>query len=202
MKNTYRMATEVDAACGRIMKLLEQQGVLDKTLIIFTTDNGNFHGHHGLSEKWYAYEESLRVPLVIKDPRIPQSQRGTQNEEFTLNIDLAPTILTAAGVPVPSVMQGRDISVLYQQPEQANWRKHFLYEFWDNNPDIPNSRALVRKGFKYIHWYDHDVYEVFNLTSDPMEERNIYQSTSGQLRKVSEDIIEEMRLAAKQGSPQ
>ncbi|KAL9191474.1 hypothetical protein ACHAXT_001180 [Thalassiosira profunda] len=115
MKNYYRMATEVDTSVGIILKQLEQSGELNNTLIIFTTDNGNFHAEHGLADKWYPHQESIRVPLIIKDPRMDPEFRGTTNSELTLNIDLTATILAAAGLePLPSMM-GRDMSVLYRK---------------------------------------------------------------------------------------
>lgn len=115
MKNYYRMASEVDTSVGIILKHLEQEGQLNNTLIIFTTDNGNFHAEHGLADKWYPHQESIRVPLIIKDPRISPEFQGTLNDDFTLNIDLAATILSAAGLePLPSMM-GRDMSVLYRK---------------------------------------------------------------------------------------
>lgn len=115
MKNYYRMASEVDTSVGIILKELEIQGQLNNTLIIFTTDNGNFHSEHGLADKWYPHQESIRVPLVIKDPRMSPEFVGTTNEDFTLNIDLTATILAAAGLdPLPTMM-GRDMSVLYRK---------------------------------------------------------------------------------------
>ena len=115
MKNYYRMASEVDESVGIILQKLTQEGQLDNTLIIFTTDNGNFHAEHGLADKWYPHQESIRVPLIVKDPRMSSQFKGTVNDEFTLNIDLTATILTAAGLePRPSMM-GRDISVMYRE---------------------------------------------------------------------------------------
>mmetsp|Transcript_10662 Transcript_10662/g.23571 ORF Transcript_10662/g.23571 Transcript_10662/m.23571 type:complete len:577 (+) Transcript_10662:161-1891(+) len=115
MKNYYRMASEVDTSVGIILKHLEQEGQLNNTLIIFTTDNGNFHAEHGLADKWYPHQESIRVPLIIKDPRMSPEFKGTTNDDFTLNIDLAATILAAAGLePLPTMM-GRDMSVLYRK---------------------------------------------------------------------------------------
>jgi arylsulfatase A-like enzyme len=115
MKNYYRMATEVDTSVGVILSHLEQEGQMDNTLIIFTSDNGNFHAEHGLADKWYPHQESIRVPLIIKDPRMSLKWKGTVNDDFTLNIDLAATILEAAGLePLPSMM-GRDMSVLYRE---------------------------------------------------------------------------------------
>lgn len=115
MKNYYRMASEVDTSVGILLKHLEYEGQLNNTLIIFTTDNGNFHAEHGLADKWYPHQESIRVPLIIKDPRMSLELKGTTNDEFTLNIDLAATILSAAGLdPLPSMM-GRDMSALYRK---------------------------------------------------------------------------------------
>ena len=191
MKRMYRMAHEVDATCGKIIQLLKEQNVYDNTLIIFTTDNGNFHGEHGLSEKWYAYEESIRVPLIIKDPRMVSTLRGTSNSELTLNIDLAPTLLSAANIPVPSVMQGRDMATMYMSTEsmaqegRQNWRKEFLYEFHDDNPTIPNSIALVGHKFKYIFWDEHNYTQYFDLSSDPYEEYDLYHNHTA--TEITED---------------
>jgi arylsulfatase len=96
----------------------------------FFIDNGNFHSEHGLSEKWFPHEESIRVPLVVWDPRLPKSKRGLVNDEYVLSIDLAPTILKAAGVQVPNTMQGRDFSDLYLK-KNVEWRKEWCkYYFY------------------------------------------------------------------------
>jgi len=113
MKRIYRMATEVDDVVGEVIQELKNQGVYNNTLLVFTTDNGVFMGEHQLAGKWYPHEESIRVPLVIEDPRMPRNMRGKTNDDLTLNIDLAPTLLSAAGIAVPKKMQGRDISQLY-----------------------------------------------------------------------------------------
>ena len=88
MKAYYRMATEVDTTVGRVLAELRAQGLDENTLVIFTTDNGYFHGEHGLADKWYPYEESIRVPLIVRDPRMPKIKRGTTNDDFVLNVDL------------------------------------------------------------------------------------------------------------------
>ena len=137
IKNLYRMATEVDAVVGAVIDELKALGVYDNTLLIFTTDNGNLHGEHGLAEKWFPYEESIRVPLVVEDPRMARDVRGTRNDEFTLSVDLAPTILSAAQIPVPQFMQGRDLAQLYVHPSSSSqskyalhsWRQDFFYEW-------------------------------------------------------------------------
>jgi arylsulfatase A-like enzyme len=190
MKAYYRLVTEVDAACGAILAELKRQQLLDQTLVIFTTDNGNFHGEHGLADKWYPYEESIRVPLIIRDPRTPAARHGTTCEEFALNVDLAPTILGATGVEIPTGMQGRDLSPLYLSGTPADWRMEFFYEHAviRNVDFIPSSEALVRKDWKYIFWPDFQHEELFDLKHDPQEERTlaadpVHQAKLAELRR-------------------
>jgi arylsulfatase A-like enzyme len=174
MKNYYRLATEVDTTCGRVIAELKQQGVLDNTLVIFTTDNGYYHAEHGLADKWYPHQESIRVPLIIKDPRMKADQQGLNNDQFTLNVDLAPTILHAAGIEAPDTMQGRDIGDLYLSGA-TDWRDEFFYEhpMYKNKDFIPASEALVRKGWKYFYWPDFDREQLFDINSDPQEENDL-----------------------------
>ena len=175
MKNYYRLATEVDAACGKVIAELKRQGVYENTLIIFTTDNGYFHAEHGLADKWYPHEESIRVPLIIDDPRMPSEKRGATDDNFTLNVDLAPTILAAAGITAPATMQGRDISPLYLAEKAPEWRTEFFYEHatLPGKVDIPGSEALVRKDWKYFYWPEVKLEQLFHITEDPIEENDL-----------------------------
>ena len=213
MKNYYRMASEVDSACATILEEVRRQGELDNTLIIFTTDNGNFHAEHGLADKWYPHQESIRVPLIIRDPRMSPGVAGTLNDDFTLNIDLAPTILSAAGVVAPGSMMGRDMAQLYlgidgaQTPAVARerylrgtdatkWRHEFFYEhpIISHKEYIPSSEALVRKNYKYFYWPDYDVEQLFDMREDPREENDISKSESPKVQEV----LEEMRSRFKE----
>jgi arylsulfatase len=182
MKNYYRLCTEVDTTSGRVLAELKAQGILDHTLIIFTGDNGYFHGEHGLADKWYPYEESIRVPLIVRDPRAPSAQRGKTNDDFVLNVDIAPTILAAANVTAPASMQGRDFSPLYlaEEKPQPAWRDEFFYEhaIITSKERIPASQALVRRHLKYILWPDYGTEELFDLTTDPAEQTNLIDSPS------------------------
>lgn len=175
MKNYFRLITEIDTACGRILEELERQGVLDRTLVIFTTDNGYFHGEHGLADKWYPYQESIRVPLILRDPRLPARSRGRICDSITLNVDLAPTILAAAGLRAPRGMQGRDLAPLYLEDDPPPWRDEFFYEHptHTNRSYIPASQALVRRDWKYLYWPDYDHEQLFHLEVDPREERDL-----------------------------
>jgi len=153
MKNYYRLANEVDGTCGRILDELEQEGVLDSTLVIFTTDNGYYHAEHGLADKWYPHQESIRVPLIIRDPRMPKEKHGTTNDDFTLSVDLAPTILRAAGIPAPKTMQGQDIVPLYLAAAPPPWRSEFFYE----HPCISNARWLCENVLSLNCQFSHRV---------------------------------------------
>lgn len=175
MKNYYRLASEVDATCGRILEELKKQGALDNTLVIFTGDNGYFHAEHGIADKWYPHEESIRVPLIVKDPRMAAAKRGTTNDAFALNVDLAPTILAATGIAAPPTMQGADLAPLYLAKENSAWRTEYFYEhaIIRNKDFIPASEALVRKDWKYFFWPDFGLEQLFNVEADPFEETDL-----------------------------
>eukprot|EP00979_Chaetoceros_neogracilis_P015001 scaffold5222_cov282-Chaetoceros_neogracile.AAC.16 len=196
MKNIYALITQVDQACKEIVDELKKQGVYNNTMIIFTTDNGMFHGAHGLAGKWYPYQESIRVPLIVYDPRMPKEKRGFVDDAFTLNVDLAETILGAAGLMPDELMQGRDISDLYL-PKVENgkpvlvrkpWRDEFFYEFtfMDENY-IPSSNALVRKKWKYIDWYAKNHEQLFDLENDPLELNDVKDDPA------NAEIVKDMR---------
>jgi arylsulfatase A-like enzyme len=200
MKNYYRLITGIDTTCGRILDELEKQGVLDETLVIFTADNGYFHGEHGLADKWYPHQESIRVPLIIRDPRMARDKKGSTDDAMTLTVDLAPTILTAAGIGVPDVMQGRDIAPLYLAAEKPAWRTEYFYEHPSvGKPGfIPASEALVRKDWKYMFWPEHDYEQLFDLTHDPREEHDLAKdpAQAGRLAAMR-TRFNELKAAAK-----
>jgi len=175
MTRYYRLVTEVDAAVGRIVDELRTQGAYDHTLIVFIGDNGYFQADRGLADKWYPYEESQRVPLVVRDPRLPPTRRGTTRGEFALNLDVAPTIVAAAGLPVPSVMQGLDLGTLYLAARPPAWRDEFFYEHptITSRDRIPSSRGVIRPDWKYIEWPEFSFVQLFDLRRDPGELDNL-----------------------------
>ena len=205
MKAYYRLATEVDTAVGRVLAELRTQGLDDNTLVIFTTDNGYFHGEHGLADKWYPYEESIRVPLIVRDPRLSVGRRGSVNDDIVLNTDLAPTLLAYAGVTAPTGMQGRDMAPLYLSSRKPDWRDEFFYEHATiRSVDfIPASQALVRKDAKYIYWPDFDYEELFDLRQDPREERNLAKdaAAAGRLNAMRTRFAE-LKAVARSASEQ
>jgi arylsulfatase len=175
MTRYYRLLTELDEAVGRIVDELQAQGVYENTLIVVIGDNGYFQADRGLADKWYPYEESVRVPLVVRDPRLPTARRGTTRSEFALNLDVAPTLVAAAGLQVPAVMQGSDLSPLYLNPTPPAWRDEFFYEHptITSKDRIPTSQAVIRRDWKYIEWPEFDYQQLFDLESDPGEIQNL-----------------------------
>jgi len=187
VKNHYRLITGVDTVVGEIRDTLEQRGFEDNTIIMFTGDNGFYLGEHGLAGKWWGHEESIRVPLVIYDPRLSARNRGQKREEMALNIDIAPTILSMAGLPAPASMQGRDLMTLVHGTA-GKWRQDFFYEHLFDHPRIPKSEGVVSKRFKYLCYFDQNpVYEeLYDLKTDPYEETNL--ATDAGYRGVLEKL--------------
>ena len=194
MSRYFRLITELDAAVGRIVDELQTQGVYESTLIVFIGDNGYFQADRGLADKWYPYEESVRVPLVVRDPRLPSARRGATRSEVALNLDVAPTLVAAAGLPVPSVMQGRDLSPLYLNTKTPDWRDEFFYEHptVTNKDRIPSSQAVIQKRWKYIEWPEFDYRQLFDLRNDPGEIRNL----AGELAHASQAMRMRQQLDA------
>ena len=188
-----RTLLAIDEGVGEILKVLEEAGQLDNTIIVFTSDNGYFYGEHGLSvERRLAYEESIRLPLLVRYPKL--IKKGTVRDEFALNIDLAPTLLEVAGVPTPSNMQGRSLVPLLKglRPE---WRSSFLIELYSDKvfPRIVQMgyEAVRNQRWKYIHYRELDgMDELYDLKSDPYEMKNLISEPSA--RKALDEMKREL----------
>lgn len=180
VKGYYRLITGVDAVVGRIRDKLAQRGLADNTVIIFTSDHGYYLGDHGLAGKWHPHEVSIRVPLVVLDPRQSAEHRGVRYGQMALNIDMAPTMLDLAGLETPQAMQGRSLAPFLAGQEPADWRSEFFYEHmfvpqWEGMAPIPRSHAVRTESWKYIRYIDTDPLfeELYDLRSDPDEEHNL-----------------------------
>jgi arylsulfatase A-like enzyme len=164
-----------DLAVGRILQALKDLNLEDNTVVIFASDNGSMWGAHGLAGKWVMYEESIRVPLMIRDPRLPISTVGHRSQ-MALNIDIAPTILSMAGVPVPKTMQGTDLSSILSDP-QVPGREDWYYEHdvQSAKETLPRCEGVRTERWKYIHYLDTDPVqeELFDLQTDPLEQNNL-----------------------------
>jgi arylsulfatase A-like enzyme len=176
VKNYYRLVTGVDEVVGHLVDRLQKLGIADNTVIIFMGDNGFYLGEHGLEGKWYGHEESIRVPLIVYDPRMASALKGCKPEQIALNVDIAPTILCLANVPVPSDMQGQNLMDIIQKkvPE----RKDFFYEHtYQKSPKIPQVEGVVTKRFKYMKFIEHNYEELYDIKNDPHETTNLAKDT-------------------------
>jgi arylsulfatase A-like enzyme len=188
MRDYYRLVTGIDREVGRIVAKLAELGLADNTVIFFSSDNGWFAGERGLADKWLMYEESIRVPLVVFDPRIRRSQRGRTVEALTLNIDLAPTLLELAGVTIPRGIQGRSLLPLLRGSRPADWRKDFFYEHHYGPNIIPPSEGIRTERWAYLRWLapNPESAELYDLRIDPLEQHNLAadQAHAYQVRRL------------------
>jgi N-acetylglucosamine-6-sulfatase len=199
----YRRACEtqlaVDESTQRLLDFLRETGQLESTLVIYTGDNGHLWGEQGLIDKRTAYEPSIRVPLLMHCPDM--LPKGRVVEEIAANIDIAPTVLEAAGVTVARPMHGRSLLPLAKGEPVRDWRSELLYEyFWERwVPSTPTLHALVTPRWKYVRSYGlWDVHELYDLESDPHELHNLYAAPE-QRRRVREMDARLFELLAETG---
>lgn len=187
VKGYYRMISGVDLALGRLMAELQKLSLDQNTVIILMGDNGYFLGERGFAGKWTMHDRSIRVPMIIYDPRQPEKARGKVINEMALNIDLTPTFLELAGVSIPVSYQGRSLIPLIEG-KAKKWRSEILTEhLWDRE-DIPQTEAIRTEQWKYIRYLKHPEYEeLYNLHNDPNEGVNLAQLPD------YFDVLEKMR---------
>lgn len=185
VKNYYRLITGVDDVIGQMKNKLDELGIGQNTIIIVMGDNGMLLGEHGIEGKWYGYEESIRIPLLIYDPLLPDKIKQHKASQMALNIDIAPTILAMAGVPVPKTMQGIDlISVLENKTPE---RKDFFYQYYFlGGAELPREEGVVTKDFKYMNYIEHNYEELFDIEHDPHETENLIDNPEyhSELKKI------------------
>jgi N-acetylglucosamine-6-sulfatase len=188
-----RTLMAIEDGVGEIFRALKETGQLDNTIIVFAGDNGYFYGEHGLSvERRLAYEESIRMPLLVRYP--PMVKAGTVRNEFALNIDLAPTLLSMAGVPVPGNVQGRSLVPLLKGGRVA-WRDSFLIEYYSDRVFprmVQMGYQAVRTGrWKYIHYLELEgMDELYDLKADPYEMKNLINQPGSEkrLKEVQQEL--------------
>lgn len=180
IKGYYRMISGIDDEIGKIRKLLQEKRIDQNTIIIVMGDNGYFLGERQLAGKWLMYDNSLRVPLLIYDPR---NKKHRDIEDIVLNIDIAPTIFDFAGLKAPAGWQGKSLVNYLKGENPAKSREAFLCEHLWDTPAIPPSEGLRTSDWKYFR-YRHDMKheELYNLVKDPWEMKNLVNETAYQVR--------------------
>lgn len=180
LKGYYRLISGVDAAVGRIVAKLNSKGFAENTILLYSSDHGQYLGDYGFAGKWYPHEVSIRVPLIIVDPRLPESRHGERTHDFALSIDLGPTMLNYAGVSVPEGMQGKSLAGVVAGQTPDDWRKEYYYEHhfvpresW--NMLLPRNEGIRTQKWKYIQYIDSNPLfeELYDLDIDPLETENL-----------------------------
>ena len=180
IKKYYQLIHGIDNAVGDLVNSLRINGLLENTIIIYTSDNGFYLGEYGFAGKWYGSEPSIKVPLMIFDGR-KQHTKKLVRDDIALNIDIAPTILGIAGIKIPKVMQGKNL-LLKGVDKNYKDREVFFYEhLWQSSTAyyIPSTEGIVYKDKKYMRYFmnrdttDVIFEEAYNLTKDPIEINNL-----------------------------
>lgn len=179
----------IDVAVGMIREALKEHDVADNTVIIYTSDNGFFCGSHGYGSKVLPYEESTNVPMIIFDPRQPNSGENRRSDALTANIDFAPTMLQLAGLPIPENVDGADLMKLYSNPKAENHQSIALINVWGKKPT--HAMGVVTKDMKYIHWgFAAEGFEVteelYHLGKDSLELTN--QASNPEYSEAMQDL--------------
>ena len=173
MRDYLRVITSVDRNIGRVLDYLEEKGLLENTLVVYTSDQGFYIGEHGWFDKRFMYEESFRTPLLM---RLPGSKKGDVTK-LVQNIDYAPTFLELAGIEKPEEMHGESLLPLLKGEKTPEWRNSLYYHFYEYPAEHSVCRHFgVRNNrYKLIHYYnDIDTWELFDLQEDPSEMNNLY----------------------------
>jgi arylsulfatase A-like enzyme len=175
MRKYHQLVYGIDYAVDMIRDELERQGLADNTVILYLTDNGYSCGAHGMGGKVLPYEEPSRSPMIIFDPRHPVSGQGKRVSSVTSNLDMAPTALALAGLPVPANMDGKNLLPLLDNPDGEVQESVLLINAWGNAP--AHSLAVVTDEYKYIYWpFNHEMdvaEELYHLTTDRYEMENL-----------------------------
>ena len=167
MRAYFRMVSGIDGAIGRFLQALKQKGLAKNTIIVYTADNGFHMGNRGFAGKWSHYEESLRVPMVVFDPRVKEEAKGQVRREAVLNLDLPSTFLSWAGLKVPERYQGKSFDSLVSGNGSGNWRKHTFHEHFAVRSRIPAFEGIRGNRFKYVRYVDENNYEFLRLKGGP-----------------------------------
>lgn len=190
LKSYLRTARSIDRSMGELLQILENEKMSQNTVVIYMSDQGFYLGEHGMGDKRWAYEESMRTPLVIKSPG---GVKGKEVKEFVMNVDLAPTLLSLAGVDIPEDMQGLNLAGFLTGLNPDDWRDHIYYRYYDSKGyNIPQHQSIRTDTHKLIYFPADKRYELFDLKTDPVEMHNLADDPEQRemLKKMKEKLAE------------
>ncbi|MDE0109876.1 MAG: sulfatase [Bryobacterales bacterium] len=207
VKDHHRAVVGVDEGLGHVLEYLDDSGLAEDTLVVYTSDNGFYLGDHGWYDKRFMYEPSLRIPILLRYPRMVSP--GQVESRIVLHQDIAPTILDFAGVPIPDIMQGRSLRQVVTGSPEEDWRESMLYAYYEdswarNGPNfvprpgnygtphrVTPHRGIRTDRYKLIEYYrEGDYWELFDLEEDPNELRNLYSEAghAGLIRDLTAEL--------------
>jgi arylsulfatase A-like enzyme len=207
MQDYLATVQSVDDSVGRILALLEKTGLESNTMVVYTSDQGFFLGDHGLFDKRFMYEESIRMPFLVRWPA--SIKPGTRNDAIALNVDFAPSFLEVAGLPMSADMQGRSLVPLLQGRTPPDWRVSMYYRYY-HDPGHHNTRAhygVRTRTHKLIYFWKKDQWELFDLVNDPHELHNLHgepaqealtASLKEELARLKREVRDDDQLADEQ----
>src|SRR5262245_59157082 len=207
MQDYLATVQSVDDSVGRVLDYLDKSGLSRNTMVIYTSDQGFFLGDHGLFDKRFMYEESIRMPFLVRWPAVIKA--GTRSQAMALNVDFAPTFLEAAGLPIPADMQGRSLLPILRGATPKEWRTSMYYRYY-HDPGDHNTRAhygVRTQTHKLIYFWTKDQWELFDLVKDPYELHNLYgqpgqaqltESLKSELARLKREVNDQDQLADKQ----
>ncbi|MCB1121560.1 MAG: DUF4976 domain-containing protein, partial [Verrucomicrobiae bacterium] len=179
VKDYLRCVKSVDDGIGRVLDYLDETGLAENTIVIYSSDQGWYLGEHGWFDKRWMYEESLKTPLMVRWPGVIKA--GSVRDDIVSNIDFAETFLDLAGVKVPNDMHGRSLVPLFQGKNVKDWRKVFYYHYYENPGahNVARHYGVTDGRYKLIHFYrlqneDINDWELFDLEKDPNELNSVY----------------------------
>jgi arylsulfatase A-like enzyme len=197
MEDYLACVASVDDNVGRFLDYLQESGLAENTVVVYTSDQGFYLGDHGWFDKRFMYEESLRMPLLVRYPR--QVKAGTVNKDIVLNLDFAPTFLDFAGVEVPKDIQGASFRKLLRAKTPTDWRKSMYYHYYEYPAvhQVKRHYGVRTDRYKLIHfYYDIDAWELYDLPKDPHELNNVYNNPA--YADIVKQLKTELRLLQKQ----
>lgn len=190
-----------DDNIGRLLNYLDQAGLADNTIVVYTSDHGFFLGEHGWFDKRFMYEQALRVPWMIRYPGAVKA--GSTTDLMGLSIDNAPTALDLAGLPIPEAMQGQSLKPVLEGKKPDDWRKsvyYHYYEFGGNHQVLPNYGIRTER-YKLISYYTLNQWELFDLQKDPDEMESLFNwggyDIHPEYGKIAHDLVDELKQLRK-----
>ena len=174
-KDYLRCIASVDDNVGRVLDYLEEHGLSDNTVVVYSSDQGFYLGEHGWYDKRFMYEESFRTPLLVRWPGVVEA--GSVEKHMVSNLDFAETFLDIAGVDVPADMQGASFTTMLRGEPVTDWRDAFYYHYYEGPPashSVSPHYGVATDRYKLIHYFDLDQWELFDLQEDPKEMHSVY----------------------------